>query len=95
MVCGHHWKSDTDASLLLAAGIYAAVVSTDAFRQQLAKAEQEYKWLMADAANVQGTRRQAETTGAAIYDLQRRRLSTMPTAPGLFIRDGQKVAKAN
>lgn len=29
VICGHHWKSDTDASLLLAATMFANVVCTD------------------------------------------------------------------
>lgn len=91
VVCGHHWKSDTDASLLLASGIYAAVVSTDAFREQLVKAQQEFRRLKGDATAVQSTRQQPATASAAVYDLQGRRLSTQPAAPGLYIRDGQKV----
>lgn len=31
VICGHHWKSDIDASLLLAAGLFANIVSTEAF----------------------------------------------------------------
>ena len=43
VVCGHHWKSDIDASLLLASAMFANIVCTDEFQQQLVKARQEYK----------------------------------------------------
>ena len=31
IVCGHHWKSDIDAALLLIAGIFPMVVASDEF----------------------------------------------------------------
>lgn len=42
VVCGHHWKSDIDASLMLVAGIFANVVVTEAYQTQLQKARAEY-----------------------------------------------------
>jgi acid phosphatase (class A) len=42
VVCGHHWKTDTDASLMLTAGIFATVVGTDAYQEQFKKARAEY-----------------------------------------------------
>ena len=43
VVCGHHWKSDIDASLLLASAMFANIVCTDEYQQQLVKAREEYK----------------------------------------------------
>ena len=37
VICGHHWKTDTDAALMLAAGTFATVVSTDGYQEQLKK----------------------------------------------------------
>ena len=33
VICGHHWKSDTDASLMLAAALFANIVGTEAYQQ--------------------------------------------------------------
>lgn len=90
VICGHHWKSDTDASLMLAAGIFATVVSTDEYRAQLAKAREEYLRLKSDPTAVRSARTRAATGSAAVYDMQGRRLDTAPTAPGIYIADGQK-----
>ena len=43
VVFGHHWKSDIDAGQMLAAVIFAAVSTTDAYQKQLKKARKEYK----------------------------------------------------
>jgi len=43
VVCGHHWKSDIDASLLLASVMFANIVCTDEYQQQLVKAREEYR----------------------------------------------------
>lgn len=90
VVCGHHWKSDTDASLMLAAGIFATVVSTDEYRAQLVKAREEYLRLKGDPTAVRSARTRAATGSAAVYDMQGRRLDTAPTAPGIYISEGQK-----
>ena len=92
VICGHHWKSDTDASLMLAAGIFATVVSTDEYRAQLVKAREEYLRLKGDPTAVRSAQTRAATGSAAIFDLQGRRLDTAPTAPGIYITDGQKKA---
>ena len=90
VVCGHHWKTDTDASLMLAAGIFATVVSTDAFRDQLVKARAEYLRVKNDPEGVRSAENEAEARSAAIYDLQGRRLDTAPAVPGVYITNGQK-----
>lgn len=45
IVCGHHWKSDIDAALMLSAGIFARLVATEDYQQQLQKAREEYSRL--------------------------------------------------
>lgn len=90
IVCGHHWKSDTDASLMLAAGIFATVVSTEEYRAQLVKAREEYERLKSSTA-VRSAEQHAADGSAAIYDLQGRRLDTAPTVPGVYIINGQNT----
>lgn len=52
VICGHHWKSDTDASLVLASTMFAYIVCTDAYQAQLAKARAEYQALKGDPTAV-------------------------------------------
>lgn len=90
VICGHHWKSDTDASLLLAATIFANIACTDAYQAQLKKAREEYSKIVSGA----GTRIDAPSTDAAkrtaaIYDMNGRQLNTQPDN-GIYIQDGQK-----
>lgn len=42
VVCGRHWKSDTDASLIEATAIMSRLLSNKAFLAQLARARKEY-----------------------------------------------------
>lgn len=42
VVAGYHYKSDIDASAILAASIMGALAGNDAFRKQLEKARKEY-----------------------------------------------------
>ncbi len=42
VVAGYHYKSDIDASAILAASIMGALAGNDAFRRQLEKAREEY-----------------------------------------------------
>ena len=94
VICGHHWKSDTDASLVLAAAMFANVVCTDEYQAQLKKARAEYKKIIDGS----GTRIDAPSTDAAkrtaaIYDMNGRQLNAQPNN-GIYIQDGQKhIAK--
>lgn len=42
VICGHHYKSDIDTSLMLAATIMGALNGNERFKQQLARARKEY-----------------------------------------------------
>ena len=54
VVCGHHWKSDIDASLLLASAMFANIVCTDEYQQQLVKAREEYKRVKEEQETLSG-----------------------------------------
>lgn len=89
VICGHHWKSDTDAGLLLASAMFANVVSTDDFQAQLAKARKEYQEV---ATGVDAPRAKAAQQSAAIYDLQGRKV-TSALHPGVYIQQGRKIVR--
>ena len=92
VICGHHWKTYTDAALMLAAGIFATVVSTDGYQEQLKKARAEYQRLKGNT-RVETPAASADSKNAAIYDLQGRQLSSQPNN-GVFVQNGQKyIAK--
>lgn len=90
VICGHHWQTDVDASLLLASGIFATVVSSDEYRTQMVKAREEYLRLKNDPSAVPPVKN-SDTDNVVVYDLQGRRLDTAPSAPGVYIKNGQKV----
>lgn len=48
VICGRHWKSDIDAGLMLAAGVFSALVGDEDYQRQLAKAREEYRRLKGD-----------------------------------------------
>lgn len=92
VICGHHWKSDTDASLSLAAGVFATVVGNEDFQEQLVKARAEYLKIKGVSSDVQGVKANPDKAPAAIYDMQGRRLDTTPSVPGIYVINGQKTA---
>jgi acid phosphatase (class A) len=53
VICGRHYKSDTDASLVEATAVMSRLLSNDAFLAQLARAREEY-------ARSRGVRRVSE-----------------------------------
>ncbi len=88
VVCGHHWKSDIDASLMLTAGIFANVVVSDAYQAQLKKAREEYQRLKDTTTQVEAAPRADRS--AAIFDMQGRRLDSKPAPPGVYVQEGNK-----
>ncbi len=90
VICGHHWKSDTNAALLLVAGIFPAIVSTEKFQQLLAQAREEY--LRLKGGNSTGAKSlKAANQAAQVYDLQGRLVEGQPTKAGIYISEGKKI----
>ena len=89
VICGHHWKSDIDASLMLTAGIFANVVVSDAFQAQLVKAKAEYASIVGQSTGISTPVRQISASPSEIYDIQGRRVNNT-TTPGVYVQDGVK-----
>ena len=90
VICGHHWKSDTDASLLLAATMFANVVCTEEYQAQLKKAREEYNRIISGSGTrIEAPSADATTRSAAIYDMNGRQLNEKPNN-GVYIQSGQK-----
>ena len=90
VICGHHWKSDTDTSLLLAATMFANVVCTEEYQAQLKKAREEYNRIISGSGTrIEAPSADATTRTAAIYDMNGRQLNEKPNN-GVYIQSGQK-----
>ena len=89
VICGHHWKTDTDASLLLAATMFANVVCTEGYQAQLKKAIAEYKSIIGGGTRIDAPAAEAASRSAAIYDMNGRQLNAKPDN-GIYIQDSQK-----
>lgn len=94
VVCGHHWKSDIDASLMLVAGVFPIVVTSEAYQAQLKKARAEYQKIKGgDATSTEAPAANEAKAKTPIYDLQGRVLQGEPTSKGVYIQNGVKFAK--
>ena len=91
VICGHHWKTDIDASLMLATGIFATIVCTDEYQAQLVKARAEYKAIMEKETGVPQA-----SGGKAAASKQAYTINGMPATEnsrGIIIQNGQKKIK--
>lgn len=91
VICGHHYKSDIDASLRLASTVFVAAIGRSLFQEQLLKAKWEYseKTGITDLESV--TIAEPIRVDTPIYDLMGRKVNE-PKA-GIFIRNGRKFIK--
>lgn len=89
VICGRHWKSDVDASLMLVAGLFANVVVSEPYQAQLVKAKAEYAAVTGQSTGISAPVKQASPSSSAIYDIQGRSVSDT-SAPGVYIQNGHK-----
>ena len=91
VICGHHWKSDVDASLMLAAGIFAVIVSTDAYQQQLVKARAEYERIRKGITSVPKATIVQHPASTPAYTING--TPATESSRGIIIKNGQKKVK--
>ncbi|MBO4431470.1 MAG: phosphatase PAP2 family protein [Bacteroidaceae bacterium] len=89
VICGHHWKSDTDASLLLATAMFANVVSTDEYQAQLKKARAEYQKIIDGAVGVSEAKLIEHPATTRAYTISG--LPADDNSRGIIIQNGQKT----
>ena len=89
VIAGYHWQSDVDAGRLGASVLYAKLQGNQRFREQLAKAQQEFAEKTGTATGVKSTQSQVPAATSNGYNLQGQRTDT-PTAPGIYIRNSKK-----
>lgn len=89
VIAGYHWQSDVDAGRLGASVLYAKLQGNQRFREQLAKAQQEFAEKTGTATGVKSTQSQVPAANSNGYNLQGQRTDT-PSAPGIYIRNSKK-----
>lgn len=95
VICGHHYKSDIDASFMLASALFVNLAVNDSYREQLVKAKREYEKIMEEkASGVKSVEvpKPSKFIGK-VFDLSGRSYDSMPSHGGIFIIDNQKVMK--
>lgn len=95
VICGHHYKSDIDASFMLASALFVNLAVNDEYREQLVKAKREYERIMEENANgIKSVEvpKPSKSIGK-VFDLSGRSYDSMPSHGGIFIIDNQKVMK--
>lgn len=94
VICGHHWKSDIDASLMLAAGLFPAIVTTEAYQQQLARAKKEYALAKGEVNKVSEQALTPSDSPSPTYNLQGQRVNAQDKPRQIYVRKGAKfIAK--
>lgn len=87
VICGHHWKTDIDASMMLSAGLFATIVCTEEYQAQLVKARAEYNAIKS-GTDAKAPKVEHRTSGPA-YAID----GTQATEAthGIVIQNGQKT----
>ena len=90
VICGHHYKSDTDASLRLATTVFAAAIGRPTFISQMLLAISEYS-IKTEGTEVKSVSEYPVQVNTPIYDLNGRKVGDPQV--GIFIRNGKKYLK--
>lgn len=87
VICGHHWKTDIDASMMLSTGLFATIVCTEEYQAQLVKARAEYNAIKS-GTDAKAPKVEHRTSGPA-YAID----GTQATEAthGIVIQNGQKT----
>lgn len=91
VICGHHWKTDIDASLMLSAGLFATIVCTDEYQAQLVKARAEYRMLMEGPTGVRQSTIVAHPAATQAYTVSG--TPATENSRGIVIQNGQKAVR--
>jgi len=91
VIVGAHWQSDVDASRVAASIGYCALHSSPEFREQMARAQQEYLEKTGQSTGVPAVEAPSRATTGRAYRID----GTMATddTRGIIIQNGQKVLR--
>lgn len=91
VIAGYHWQSDVDAGRLGGSVLYAKLQGNPRFREQLAKAQQEFNQLTGGTSGVA-----KKTISTSVGSSQAYTISGIPAASetrGIIIQNGKKIIR--
>lgn len=89
VIAGYHWQSDVDAGRLGASVLYAKLQGNERFREQLAKAQQEFKEKTSGASHVKENIVSVPVGTSRAYTING--LPATSETRGIIIQNGQKT----
>lgn len=84
VICGHHYKSDTDTSVMLAMGVVAKLHGSEEFKQQYQKAVEEYRKLT-DPTAITSAQAKERDSESEYYTTSGVKLPGKPVHKGVYI----------
>ena len=91
VIVGAHWQSDVDASRVAASIGYAALHGSAEFREQMAKAQAEYRELTGQQSSVDNVMAPAVPTTDQAYRIDG--VVANEDTRGIIIQNGKKVLR--
>lgn len=89
VICGHHYKSDVEASVYLSMAVVARLHGNAEFMKQYNKALQEFQ---AKASGISETKVRPSVKDNTYTSLSGVRYDSKPTTAGVYINNGTKIA---
>ncbi|MBQ0163766.1 MAG: phosphatase PAP2 family protein [Bacteroidales bacterium] len=95
LICGHHYKSDVDASIMLAGALIARLHACKEFQQQMEKAKAEFtqvkKQLPTESIASAFTQTQGSGQDKVLYNISGRKLPAAKASQQSLIHKGRVV----
>ena len=91
VIVGAHWQSDVDASRVAASIAVCALHGSPEFREQMAKAQEEYREKTGQSSNVAEVVPSTPATSSQAYRLDG--IQATEDTRGIIIKDGKKILK--
>ncbi len=91
VIVGAHWQSDVDASRVAASIGYAALHGSAEFREQMEKAQAEYRELTGQVSNVAEVTPTSPVTDGQAYRMDG--IKATDDTRGVILQDGKKVPR--
>lgn len=91
VIAGYHWQSDVDAGRLGGSVLYAKLQGNERFREQLAKAQQEFRRLTEGGSNLN-----ENVVGVPVGTSRAYTIMGIPATSdtrGIIIQDGKKILR--
>ncbi len=91
VIAGYHWQSDVDAGRLAASVLYVKLHSNERFREQLAKAQKEFKEQTEGSSSVTESSISAPVGTSTAYTISG--IPATSETRGIIIQNGQKTIR--